>query len=147
MTEFRVYPNYDEILRIEQAARRERAAEMGRVAVLAAGRLQSLARRCLGALSQQSGQQPRMATGGPDDANTLSSILEALYASLPAELRERHSQELLTAARIAPAIDFAMETVGIAVRIVGAAFHGIAQGLRAGAWCLDVAARRLMPLQ
>ena len=147
MIELRVYPNYDEILRIEQTARSERAAEMSRIAALAASRLKSLAQRCVGALSQRFDQQPRMATGGIGNATTLSTILEELYASLPAEVRTRHSQELLTAARVAPAIDFAMETSGFAVRIVAAAFHGIAHGLRAGAWCLDLAARRLMPLR
>ena len=146
MIELRVYPNYDEILLIEQTARRERAAEMGRLAALAASKFESVVRRNVAALSQGNDRKPRLQTGGVRDTRALASILDDLYASLPDEFRARYSQELMTAARVAPAIDLTMETLGLAVRFVAGAFHGLAQGLRAGAWCLDVAAKRLMPL-
>jgi len=145
MTVLRVYPNYDELLLIEQTARRERAAEMGRLAALAASKVQALMRQSLVALSHGNADKSRSQTGGERGTRTLAAILDDLYAALPDEFRARYSQELMTAARVAPAIDLTTETLGLAVRLAARTFHGLAQGLRAGAWCLDVAARRLMP--
>ena len=150
MTETRFYPDYGEMLQIERAARYHRAAEMGRLVVLAAGKLKALARRSAAALSRSLDPAPAPKTGGGGEHSsssaTLASIMEELVASLPDELRTRYSQELMTAARIAPAIDLGIETWEFIVRIAAGTIHGIAQGLRGSAWCLDVAARRLMPL-
>ena len=150
MTDTRFYPDYSELLRIEQAARYDRAAEMGRLAALAVGKLKTLARRSAAALSRSLDPATVARTGGGAEHSgssvTLASIMEELVASLPDELRTRYSQELLTAARVAPAIDLGIETWEFIVRIAAGTIHGIAQGLRGSAWCLDVAARRLMPL-
>jgi len=148
MIELRTYPRFDEILAMEQAARAARAAEMGRVAALAASKLKAITHRCATALSRS--LNPASGTG---DGNrhaeapvTLASILEELAASLPEEMRKRHSQELLTAARVAPVIDLGIAAWEFLARIVAGMIHGTAQSLRAGAWCLDAAARRLLPL-
>ena len=147
MTDTRFYPDYGEMLRIEQAARRERAAEMGRLSALAAGKLKALIQRSVAATSRGYEPRPRSTTGGQRNTETLGAILDDLYASLPEELRARCSQELITAARIAPVIALGIELLEFVVRVVAGTIHGIAQSLRAGAWCLDAAARRLMPLR
>jgi hypothetical protein len=51
----------------------------------------------------------------------------------------------MTATRVAPAIDLGIATWEFTVRVLAGAIRGIAQVLRAGAWGLDAAARRLMP--
>ena len=146
----RDFPTYEEIQDFERAARRAQAEEMYRLATLAAGSLKSLAAKFAGALSAAFDQTPSPATtGGPGDSSartTLLSILEDLADSLPANLRARHEAELMTAMRVAPAIDLGIASWEFTVRVLAGAIRGIAQVLRAGAWGLDVAARRLMPL-
>jgi len=143
-------PTYGEILTIERAARRAQAAEMVRLATLAAGKLKALTREFAAALSRAFEQSPAKATrsgsGKSGVPTTLVSIMEELGASLPDELRTRYAEELATAARVAPAIDLGFAAWDLTVRVLAWAFQGVARGLRAGAWCLDVAARRLMPL-
>ena len=146
MTDARFYPDYGEMLRIEEAARHERAAEMGRLAALAAGKLKALMQPSIAALSRGYEPRPRSITSGERKTETLGAILDDLYASLPEEFRARYSQELITAARVAPVIDLGIDAAELLVRVVAGTIHGIAQSLRAGAWCLDAAARRLMPL-
>ena len=150
MVQVRYFPTYEEIQALERAARRAQAEEIYRVATLAARRLKALTARFAAALSGALDQTPSLATtGGPGDSNapaTLLSILEDLADSLPENLRARHEAELMTAMRVAPAIDLGIATWEFTVRMIAAAIHGIAQVLRAGAWGLDAAARRLMPL-
>ena len=148
MKQILCYPTYGEILAIERAARHAQAVEMVRLAALAASKLKAITHRCATALSRS--LNPASGTG---DGNrhaeapvTLASILEELAASLPEEMRKRHSQELLTAARVAPVIDLGIAAWEFLARIVAGMIHGTAQSLRAGAWCLDAAARRLLPL-
>jgi len=146
----RDFPTYEEIQAFERAARRAQAEEMYRLVALAAGKLKALAGKFLAALSGAPDKPAAVATGGglrdSDARPALLSILEDLAASLPAELRTRYAEELLTAARVAPVIDLGFAMWDVTVRTVAGTIRGIAQGLRAGAWCLDVAARRLMPL-
>jgi len=148
MIELRTYPRYDEILAMEQAARAARAAEMGRVAALAASKLKAITHRCAAALSRSLNPTPGTGDGNrhAEAPATLASILEELAASLPEEMRMRHSQELLTAARVAPVIDLGIAAWEFLARFVAGMIHGTAQSLRAGAWCLDAAARRLLPV-
>jgi hypothetical protein len=150
MMQQRCFPTYEEIRALEAAARRAQSEEIFRVAALAAGKLKALAGTFLAALSGAPDKPAAVATGGglrdSDARPTLLSILEDLAASLPDELRARYAEELLTAARVAPVIDLGFATWDFTVRTVAGIIHGIAQGLRAGAWCLDVAARRIMPL-
>jgi hypothetical protein len=145
----RDFPTYEEIQAFERAARRAQAEEMYRLATLAADRLKSLAAKFSAALSDGLDQTPSPATtGGPGDSGapvTLLSILEDLAASLPENLRARYEAELMTATRVAPAIDLGIATWEFTVRVLAGAIRGIAQVLRAGAWGLDAAARRLMP--
>jgi hypothetical protein len=144
------YPTYGEILTIERAARRAQAVEMIRLAALAASKLKALSRQFAVALSRAFDQPAAPATrsrhGNSGAPATLVSIMEELGASLPDELRTRYAEELATAARVAPAIDFGLAAWDFTVRVLAGAFQGIAQSLRAGAWCLDAVARRLMPL-
>ena len=150
MTQIRHYPTYEEIQSLEHAARRAQAEEMYRLATLAARGLKLLAVKLAASLAHALDQAPSIErTGGSGDSNspgTLLSILEGLAASLPENLRARHEAELMTAMRVAPAIDLGIATWEFTVRMIAAAIHGIAQVLRAGAWGLDAAARRLMPL-
>jgi hypothetical protein len=146
----RDFPTYEEIQAFERAARRAQAEEMYRLATLAASRLKALAAKFVATFSEALDQTPApTATGGPGDSNvpvTLLSILEELAASLPANLRARHEAELMTAMRVAPALDLGIAAWEFTVRVLAGAIRGIAQVLRAGAWGLDAAARRLMPL-
>lgn len=146
----RYFPTHEEIRVLERAARRAQSEEIFRLAALAASRVKALAGGFAAALSRALEQPPAPTTGGGSGNSgapaTLLSILEELAASLPDEMRTRYAEELLTAARVAPVIDLGFAMWDFTVRTVAGIIHGIAQGLRAGAWCLDVAARRLMPL-
>ncbi|KPK55121.1 MAG: hypothetical protein AMJ63_00710 [Myxococcales bacterium SG8_38_1] len=150
MMKLRAYPTYDEILAIEHAARGARAMELARLAVHAASKLKALTRQVAAAILPALDQTPAPATVSSYNhtvaPGTLASVMEELGASLPSELRTRYAEELATAARVAPAIDFGCAALDFAVCVVAGVFQGVAQGLRAGAWCLDAAARRLMPL-
>ena len=150
MRQVRDFPTYAEIQALERAARRAQAEEMYRLATLSASRLKALAVRFAAGVSRAIDQPSALRTGagsvGSHAPATLLSILENLSASLPDDLRERHAAELATAMRVAPAIDLAVALWDFTVRVVAGAIRTVAQGLRAGAWCLDLAARRLMPL-
>jgi len=149
MIELRDYPAYDQILAIEHAARRAQAEEIRRLAILGASRLTALTRQFAAALARALDQTPVPATGGSSgksEPTTLASIMAELGASLPDELRTRYAEELATATRVAPAIDFGLAAWDFTVRAVAGLFQVFAYGLRAGAWGLDSVARRLMPL-
>lgn len=149
MMQVRDFPTHAEIQAFERAARRARAEEMYRLVTLAANRLKALAAEFAAAFSAAPDHTPaRATTGGSGHSNspaTLLSILEELADSLPENLRARHEAELMTAMRVAPAIDLGIATWQFTVRIIAGAIRGIAQVLRAGAWGLEAAARRLMP--
>lgn len=150
MKQLLYYPTFDEIIAIERAARRAQAAEMVRLATIAASKLKALTRSFAAALSRSLDRPPAPVTrSGSRDVGaraTLSSIMEELGASLPAELRVRFGEELATAARVAPVIDFGLAAWDFSGRALARVFQGAARGLRAGAWSLDVAARRLTPV-
>jgi len=147
MYQLRDFPTYDEILAIEHAARRAQAAEVSRLIALGFRKLFALTRKMAGVLSDALALP---ATGGESgssgSATTLTSIMKELGASLPEEVRNRYSEELATAIRVAPVLDMAFAAWESVVRVLAQAFRGIAQALRATARGLDVAARRLMPL-
>jgi hypothetical protein len=151
MMQLRDFPTHEEIRAFELAARRAQSEELYRLAALAASELKALAGKFLTALSGALDKPAAVAAGGglrdSDARPALLSILEDLAASLPDELRTHYADELLTAARVAPAIDLGFAMWDFTVRTAAGIIRGTAQGLRAGAWCLDVAARRLMPLQ
>ena len=144
------YPTYDELHAIEQAARRAQAEEMRRLAVLGASRLKALVLQFAGASSRAADQTlPSATRNGPGNSRggeTLVSIMEKLGDSLPPRVKVLYAEDLATATRVAGAIDFCIEAWNFTVGVVAGVFHGIAQGLRAGAWFLDLAARRLMLL-
>jgi hypothetical protein len=54
---------------------------------------------------------------------TLSSIMEDLGTSLPAELRVRYAEEWATARRIAPVIDFGLAAWDFSVRALARVFQ------------------------
>jgi hypothetical protein len=149
MMKVRDFPTHEEIRALELAARRAQSDEIYRLAALAVSRLKALAGQLAATLSGTLDQPPAVATGrgsGHSGARaTLLSIMEELAASLPDDLRSRYAEELMTAARVAPLIDFGFAMWDFTVRTLAGIIHGIAHGLRVGAWCLDVAARRLMP--
>jgi len=150
MVQLRDFPTQEEIRAFELAARRAQSEEIYRLAALAAARLKALAGKFAAPSLRALDQPPAPATGrGPGHSSasgTLLSIMEELAASLPDDLRTRYSEELMTAARVAPLIDLGFAMWEFTVRALAGVIRGIAQGLRAGARCLDFAARRLMPL-
>lgn len=150
MKQLHYYPTHDEILAIERAARRARAAEMVRLATLAASKLKALTRQLAAALSRALDRPPALAArSGSSDVGacaTLASIIEELGASLPADFRVRYAGELAAAARVAPAIDLGLAAWDFTVRALARVFQGAASGLRAGARSFDMAARRLTPM-
>lgn len=148
MMQLRDFPTHGEIRAFELAARRAQSEEIYRLATLAASRLKVLAGKFAATLSRAPDQPPatRRGPGHSSAPGTLLSIMEELAASLPDDLRTRYSEELMTAARVAPLIDLGFAMGEFTVRTLAGVFRGIAQGLRAGARCLDVAARRLVPL-
>ncbi len=149
MMQLRDFPTHEEIRALELAARRAQSEEICRLAALAVNRLKALAGEFTAAFFRAPDEPPAPATGGGSSRSgapaTLLSIMEELAASLPHDLRTRYAEELMTAARVAPAIDLGISTWELTVRFLASAIHAIADGLRAGAWCLDVAARRFMP--
>lgn len=150
MMQVRQFPTYDEIQGLERAARRAQAEEIHRLAALGVEGVKTRTAKFAATFLRALREPPAPATGrGSGNANasgTLLSVLENLAASLPENLRARYEAELMTAIRVAPAIDIGIATCEFTVRLLAGAIHVIAQGLRAGAWCLDVAARRLVPL-
>lgn len=150
MMKLRAYPTYDEILAIEHAARRAQAEEIGRLAVLGASRLKALALQFAGVVSSALDQSPALATrrgsGNSQRRTALASVMEELCASLPPQVRVLYAEDLAVATRVAGAIDFCIAIWDFTVGILAGVFHGLAGGLRAGAWCFEVAARRLTPL-
>ena len=150
MRQLRFYPTPDEILAIEGAARQAQAAEMLRLATLAASKLKALTRDFTAALARPLDQIPAPAARSSSDdigaRATLASIIDELGASLPAEFRARYAEELAAAARVAPLIDFGFAAWDFSVRALARVFQGAAWGLRAGALSLDVTARVLRPM-
>lgn len=148
MRQLRDYPTYDEILAIEHAARRAQAAEVGRLAILAASELKArtlqIAAVLWRAFEQATAPATRSAYGGSDVPATFASIIEELGASLPGEVRARYAEDLATATRVAEAIDFGVAAWDFTAGVLAQVFQGMARSLRAGAWFLDTAARRLM---
>jgi hypothetical protein len=150
MRQLRFYLTPDEILAIEGAARQAQAAEMLRLATLAASTLKALTHQFAAAFARALDPLPapvaRSSSGDVGARATLASIMEELGASLPAELRARYAEELSAAARVAPLIDFGLAAWNFSVRALARVFQGAAWGLRAGARSLDVTARRLTPM-
>lgn len=149
MRQLRFYPTPDEILAIEGAARQAQAAEMLRLATLAASKLKALTHQFTAALARALNQlpapAPRSSSGDVGARATLASIIEELGASLPAEFRARYAEELAATARVAPLIDFGFATWDFSVRALARVFQVAARGLRAGAQSLDVTAQHLTP--
>ena len=147
MMQLRDFPTYGEMFAIEHAARRAQAAEVSRLIALGFRKLITLARKAAGILSGALHQPTTGGRSGNSVASpTLSSIMRELGESLPEDVRARYGEELATAIRVAPVLDLGFAAWEFTVRVLAQGFRSVAQGLRAGAWCLDAAARRLIAL-